>query len=390
MKSSVIVSGFSRRLALAFVLGASALFLVQTDLGSASSTGRGLEPRGAVYAMTNEADGNRVVAYQRASNGQLRLVGRFRTGGEGTGRIRLSSQNPVILNENNTHLYVVDVGSDEISAFSVRPNARLRLIDKVSSGGTMPYSLALSPDESLLYVLNNGGMGAGNITGFEVNDDGELTPLRNSTRPLSGNGTDPAQISFTPDGNNLVVTEKESNRILTYSVDGNGRPSAPTVHASSGETPFGFAFTSNGEFVVTEAFDGIPGRAAASSYSLTGPSGLRTISPSVGDGHAEVCWTAISRDERYAYVTNFGDGTISSYTVGTDGTIKLLEDVAATTTPGELSVRDHDFSENGRFLYAIDIKSRKVHAWRLKANGRLEEIGAFAGLPATVAGMAAS
>ena len=88
-------------------------------------------------------------------------------------------------------------------------------------------------------------------------------------------------------------------------------------------------------------------------------------------------------------MTNFGDGTISSYTIARDGSITLLESIAATTTFGQLSIRDAGRSKDGRYLYAIDITSRMVHGWEIEEDGSLTSIGAFPGLPGTVAGLAA-
>ena len=34
------------------------------------------------------------------------------------------------------------------------------------------------------------------------------------------------------------------------------------------------------------------------------------VSGSVGDTRSEVCWVALTKDDRFAYVTNFGDGTV--------------------------------------------------------------------------------
>jgi len=340
--------------------------------------------RGAVYAMTNDAAGNQVLAYARDRDGSLKLEGRYATGGEGTSRIRLSSQGPVVLTENGRQLLVANVGSSEISVFDVEREG-LELRSVVPSGGSTPNSITVRDD--VVYVLNNGGTGLGNITGFRLGRGGTLTPIEGSTRPLSAAGSDPAQVSFTPDGDSLVVTEKMTNRILTWSVGRDNRPSGRQVHASDGVTPFGFDFTRDGTFVVTNAEEGIVGAATASSYTLEG--GFRTISGSVPDLRSEVCWTVISKDQRYAYVTNFGDGTISSYTIARDGSIALLESIAATTTFGELSIRDADQSRDGKYLYAIDITSRKVHAWEIERDGSLTPIGAFPGLPGTVAGLAA-
>ncbi|MBA2293969.1 MAG: hypothetical protein H0W16_02440 [Actinobacteria bacterium] len=65
------------------------------------------------------------------------------------------------------------------------------------------------------------------------------------------------------------------------------------------------------------------------------------------------------------------------YTITRDGRIALLESIAATTTFGQLSIRDAHQSRDGRYLYAIDITSRMVHAWGLEDDGSLTSIGAF-------------
>ncbi len=369
------------------LLAAAAIALLSLVLvAAAAADGSRVDLRkGAVFVMTNDAAGNQVLAYDRARDGRLSLQGTYDTGGAGTSRIRLSSQGPVVLTDDGRRLLVANVGSSEISVFDVRRDG-LELRSVVLSGGSTPNSITVDGD--VVYVLNNGGEGLGNITGFRLGRDGSLVPIADSTRPLSAAGSDPAQVSFTPDGDSLVVTEKATSRILTWNVGSDDLADAGEVHDSDGVTPFGFDFTENGTFVVTNAEEGIVGAATASSYTLAG--GFRTISGSVPDFRSEVCWTVISKDDRYAYITNFGDGTISSYTIAADGRIALLESIAATTTFGQLSIRDADRSKDGRYLYAIDITSRMVHGWTIERDGALTSIGTFPGLPGTVAGLAAS
>ena len=141
---------------------------------------------------------------------------------------------------------------------------------------------------------------------------------------------------------------------------------------------------------MTEAFGGEIGAAAASSYSLAEPGRLAPVSASIGDTRSEVCWAAITNDGRFAYVTNFGDGTISSYAIGGDGSIELLEPVAASTSSGEKGIRDEAISRDGRYLYAIDADAQRVYGWTVGGDGRLAPVGEFEGVPATVAGIAAS
>jgi len=344
-------------------------------------------PRLSVFIQTNDAAANAVVGYGRGEDGRLTARGTYPTGGRGSGIPRLGSQGSVLLSEDERWLLVADVGSHEISVFSVGDDT-LMLSDRVPSGGQLPYSLTLRGD--LLYVLNAGGSvpgGSDNITAFRLSAEGSLSPVPNSTRPLSADSTEPAQVQFSPDGGTLVVTEKATDKIDTYAVGPDGLATGPTVHQSSGDTPFGFAFTSSGYFVVTEAFDKAMGLAAASSYRLGG-AGIEAVSGTVQNGETDVCWTVITQDDRYAFITNFGSGTLSSYGIGSDGTLILIEAVAARTSAA-LGPRDQDLSADGRYLYVIDVGTQLVSGYEVESDGSLTAVGEVGGLPPTIAGLAA-
>ena len=337
----------------------------------------------AVYVQTNDATKNEVVAFSRSEDGSLAPLGRYETGGQGTGQPHLASQSSVVLSDDGRWLLVANAGSDELSLFAVEDG--LRLADRVASGGGAPTSVAVHGPT--VYALNTGG--APNISGFTL-ADGSLAPLPDSTRPLSADDADPAQISFSPDGKTLVVTERGTDSISTYAVDERGYAEGPTTIKSSGATPYGFDFTSRGAVVVTEAFGGEVGAAAASSYVFQAPGRLAPVSSSVADTRSEVCWAAVTKDGRFVYVTNFGDGMISSYGIGDDGSLELLEPVAASTRLGQKGVRDEALSRDGRYLYAIDADAQKVYGWTVQGDGRLVSLGEFEGVPDTVAGLAAS
>jgi len=248
--------------------------------------------------------------------------------------------------------------------------------------GSAPKSIA--EHAGLVYVLNTGGP---SIVGFRI-ADGRLGPVAGATRPLA-DGSDPAQIGFTPDGSALVVTERGTNAIELYPVDESGRLGQPYVQPSSGPTPYGFAFTRGGTLVVTEAFGAEVGRAAASSY-LVGSDSITPASRSVGNGRSEICWAVITGDDRYAFTTNFADGAVSRYAIADDGTLTLEDAAAGIAVDGQKGLRDEGLSSDGRFLYAIDADSQRVFGWAVDANGSLSPIGSWDGLPATVAGLAAS
>jgi 6-phosphogluconolactonase (cycloisomerase 2 family) len=333
-----------------------------------------------VYVQTNEAERNRVIAFQRADDGTLDELGSYPTGGAGDGVAHLTSQGSLALTGDRRHLLVANAGSGDLSLFDVSAD-KPQLVQTIETGSA-PKSIA--EHAGLVYVLNTGGP---SIVGFRI-ADGRLEPLPQAEHALA-DGSDPAQIGFTPDGSMLAVTERGTNAIALYPVDDSGRLGEPQVQASSGPTPYGFAFTRGGTLVVTEAFGAEVGRAAASSYVVQAGS-IMPASRSIGNGRSEICWAVISKDDRFAFTTNFADGAVSRYAIADDGTLTLEDATAGIAVEGQTGLRDEDLSGDGRFLYAIDADTRRVFGWEVDSNGSLSPIGSWDGLPATVAGLAAS
>ena len=177
-----------------------------------------------------------------------------------------------------------------------------------------------------------------------------LTPIRHSTRPLSGTGVGPAQIEFGLTGRVLVVTEKNTNAIDTYRVRPNGRTQGPNTHPSAGQTPFGFVFA--GPYLVpTEAFGGAAGASAVSSYRVTASGWIKVLSASVPNGQSAACWAAISPTTRDIYVANTGSNTVSRYSIDAAGLVRLREGVAGTTGAAPA---DETITPDGRYLYVLN------------------------------------
>ena len=337
---------------------------------------------GAVYVQTNDRRGNGVIAFRRAADGSLARLGTFRTGGAGDGVPHLTSQGSVVLTSDGRHLLVSNAASADVSVFAVASDG-LELVQKAATGGSAPKSV--TEHDGLVYVLNTGDP---SLTGFRLDDAG-LTPLPGSRRDLASESADPAQAGFSPDGSVLVVTERGTDSIVTYTVGNAGMLGPAKASPSSGATPYGFAFTSGGTLVVTEAFGAQKGKAAASSYRLEGGS-VTPVTRSARNGRSEICWAVVSKDDRFAFTTNFADGAVSRYAIGDDGSITLEDAAAATAVEGMTGLRDEDVSGDGRFLYAIDADAQRIFGWAVGDEGSLAAIGSWHGLSETVAGLAAS
>src|SRR5439155_7751013 len=120
-----------------------------------------------------------------------------------------------------------------------------------------------------------------NVAGFTLGACGARTPVAGATLALSGSNAGPAEVQFSPDGNRLVVTEKNTNRLDVYAVDANGVASGPTTTASAGATPFGFAFGLRHDLFVSEA------AGSASSYVLDAR-GIVTLVSGAVSTHREI------------------------------------------------------------------------------------------------------
>src|SRR2546430_14155847 len=102
---------------------------------------------GAVFVQTDNTARNRVVAYDRASDGTLSPAGSYATGGRGgilAGSVgdHTASQGSLAYDPRHGLLFAVNAGSNTISVFAVRGD-RLPLPQEWSSGGGVPLTVAV-------------------------------------------------------------------------------------------------------------------------------------------------------------------------------------------------------------------------------------------------------
>ena len=290
----------------------------------------------------------------------------------------------------------------------------------------------------LLYVLNAGGPGAcnlsPNVTGFHVGANGQMQAVTAAQDIFpglpAGAGQDcsaasaagfaaltgapaadfacglnppsfsrsPGQVQFTPDGQQVIVTVKGTNSIYAFPLDSTGRAGSPTITtASLPSLPsyFGFTFDKNANLLVTELFGAatsIPAGAmgSVSSFSLANTGSLQSISSHVGDGGTAASVIALEpATGKYAYVSNNLSASIASYSVGTDGSVTLLDGSAAVGAgPLDLATA----TEGGAsYLYVLLAGTGTVGAFQVNlASGSLTAITGGSGLPTPAAqGLAA-
>jgi 6-phosphogluconolactonase (cycloisomerase 2 family) len=335
--------------------------------------------RGAVFVHSNDPTGNEIVVYRPGPDGSLSEGRSFATGGlggiaEGAVADPLASQGSLVHDARRSLLFVVNAGSDTISTFRV-DGRRLDLIQEISSGGRFPVSIAIH--RSLLYVLNAGD--DGNVTGFRIRPDG-LRPLSGSTRSLGLSNTtppnfelSPAQVGFSPSGNQLIVTTKGNGTIEVFSVQANGRLSENSVSTPDPGGPFAFLFDPAGQLLVTEVVTG-----AVTAYQLNADGTLTVVDGPVPNGQTATCWIVTAKG--YFYVSNAGSNTISGYENDPSGQLVLTDPsgVAATTGAGPI---DMAVSPNESILYLQNGVDQTIQSFAISEDGSLELLETTPGPP---------
>src|SRR5215211_8350424 len=239
---------------------------------------------GAVYVQSNAAP-NEVIAFRRAADGSLDRIESVATGGDGDGTPHLTSQGSVTLSGDGQYLLVTNAATDDVSIFSVAADGSIELRERVHTGST-PRSVA--ERDGLVVVLNTGEPG---LASFRLNAEG-IERVEGGDQRLDASHADPAQVAFSPEGSMVVITERATDSIVTYEVTADGTFGTSRTIDSEGPTPYGFALTSGGTLIVTEAFGAEKGAAAASSYAIVEGS-LVARSSSVGNGRSEICWAVV-------------------------------------------------------------------------------------------------
>jgi 6-phosphogluconolactonase (cycloisomerase 2 family) len=391
-------------------------------------------PRGGhLYMQTNETR-NAVVHYRWSASGTLTEAERVVTGGAGSGVLspiyHISRPNDfegagsVILTPDRRFLFTTNAGDNSVSSFAVSEDGELTLVDtkrtgNATSGGAK--SLAYAPSSKTLFVVHT--FGPDHIRLMSVDGEGKLTPRpeRSSVNTKDWPNRVPTMTVFSPDGKYLIVgttfdelpsrknpdgslilwiphkgalhviasNAPDPDGIVVFPVTGDGTLGKPSFHDAGGASPFYLAFLHGrpDTFVVGYAVsDAVSmGKIDADGKISIGP--LVKINTSSG-GPSELCWLAVSPDDRFVFTTDFGYSYLSSFRIDGNG-LSIAKDPASLKVPGDGTFRaingsvssgpsDSWVSPDGAFVYQIYGNASKLVGYATKPDGSLEEVTSVA------------
>jgi 6-phosphogluconolactonase (cycloisomerase 2 family) len=375
---------------------------------------------GHLYMQTNETQ-NAIIHYLWSASGTLTEAERILTNGAGSGGFSpiylinrpndFEGAGSVILTPDRRFLLTTNAGDNSVSSLGVGEDGGLTLLDVKPTGNPATGrsgsadSLAYAPSSRTLFVLHC--FGPDHIRLLSVDSEGKLTARPERYSVNTENKTDRVTTSATlsPDGRFLLVgnimDERPSTNpdgtpkyvianisdpdgLVVFPVRGDGTLGAPSFHDGGGAVVFYMAFLNSrpDSFLIGTAIgDGVVmGSIDADGRTSVGP--LVPLDTSAGKP-SELCWLAITPDDRLVFTTNFGYSNISSYRIeGTELTI--AKDPACPGVPGDGTFRafngnvssgpsDTWMTPDGAYLYQIYGNAAKLVGYAIQPDGSLNE-----------------
>ena len=278
-------------------------------------------------------------------------------------------------NSPSVSVYAIDAASGTLTSVTGSPFA----------AGNGSSAAAIDPTDGFIYVTN---LTDGTVSAYSYNaSNGALTAVASS--PFAA-GRSPSSVSMTLDrslyalGQFVYVANNGSNNVSAYVAD-SSKGSLTTVKGSpfaTGNAPTSVAVDPSSQFVyVTNQMDGTIS-ALKIDLTSTNPGALAPVPGSPFAAGSSPVAIALDAYDRFAYVANRGDGTISGYAINTaTGALSPIagSPFAAGTAPSSVVV-----DNLGKFLYAANASSNTISVYAIDAtSGALTPI---AGSPiATVA-----
>lgn len=291
------------------------------------------------------------------------------------------SNHSLILASDRQVLFACNAGDGTVSCLQVGADFTVTPL-RTTAVGLTPTSLAYR-DGRLFVALSGRTMDdePTSLAGFQIGDDGGLTPIEGSTAVISdAEMTKPTDLHVTADGTGLLVLDTMTSMITFFPVAEDGALGEAVVTPSSGMGPFGAAILGNGVIVVTETQGGPmngPTLATLSSYTIGADGVLTPISDQIPNMRTASCWVSLTPDGTQAISANTGDGTVSTYAVANDGSLTLAQSVAAqqaTTLANSSAPIDSAISEDGAYYYQLRGGLGVITGYQIGSDGSLAPI----------------
>jgi 6-phosphogluconolactonase (cycloisomerase 2 family) len=386
---------------------------------------------GHLYMQTNETK-NAIIHYRWAADGELTEVERVATGGAGSGELspiyHIKRPNDhegagsVFLAPDHRLLFTTNAGDNSVSSFAVDKEGRLKLVDVKGTGNKQlggAKSVVYSPSSRTLFVVHT--FGPDHLRLMSVDEKGNLKarPEQYSVNTKDWPNRGPTMVVLSPDGKFLLVgttfdelpsknnpdgtviiwvphgpegklhiiasNAPDPNGIVVFPLQKDGTLGEAKFQDAKGASPFYIAFLHGrpDTFIIGYAVSDACAMATIDRDGKIDVGPLVKIDTSRGLP-SELCWLAVSPDDKLVYATNFGYSYLSSFRI--DGKkLSIAKDPASPKVPGDGTFRALDgvvssgpsdswLSPDGAYLYQIYGNASRLVGYATQKDGSLKEI----------------
>lgn len=326
-----------------------------------------------VYVNNDSDPVNTVSGFSIGPGGALTPVAGspFLTGSVGPSSGGLFAINRATVSAVGRFLFVSNLNSGNVSAFSINPiSGVLTLVpgSPFSTGGTGECSIAPTPDGQFLIGANDI---SNNITVFSIAGNGALAIVPGSPVPAGGT---PDGIKVSPNGKFLAVALVFSDAVQMFSIGSNGSltqvPGSPFVTTGPGAAAGVEINCASNLLFVGEAV----GSGTTVDVFNIDPNGALTPAPgspfvvSSGDNSNIVL---LSSDERSLFVSNQFSNSVTVFTVAASGGLTLVPGSPFLNggSPFAFSL-GMATNQSGTFLYDVNDEA-DLSGFAIAANGAL-------------------
>jgi 6-phosphogluconolactonase (cycloisomerase 2 family) len=257
--------------------------------------------------------------------------------------------------------YAVNFGSNNVSQFLIGTNGALTAIGTGTvAAGVNPYALAEDPTSKYLYVANfrQPGYLATTISQYTIGADGSLTPIGTGSVTATGDGLNDITVSA---AGHLYTANYGSNSVSLYNIGVGGALTFVTT-ATAGTQPASIALNPAGTFAYVANY----GDGSVWEYSVSAVDGSLTFLGMVAAG-SRPNGIVVDPSGRFVYVPNNGDGKVSQYSIGGGG---LLTPIAGPVNSGA-GTWSITIDTAGKNAYVANRTTATVTHYTIDATGAL-------------------
>jgi len=332
----------------------------------------------------------------------------------------------IIFSPDRRFLFTTNGGDNSVSSFRVNEDGRLTLLDVKPTGNPVEgksgtaKSLAFAPSTRTLFVLHS--FGPDHLRLMSVDAAGKLTarPERYTVNTYSKRNRVATMVVVSPKEELVLVGTTFDEPIALTGLYPDGSPilwvqrAGGALHsiASNAPDPDGlaaFPLQKDGSLGTAKFYDAKGGSPFYIAFLNKRPDTF-IVGYAVGDGCSmctiekdgtvsigelvkidtsagvptELCWLAVSPDDRTVYATNFGYSNICSYRINGHG-LEIARDPACPKVPGDGTARglngtvtsgpaDSWITSDGAYLYQIYGNASKLVGYATQSDGSLTEI----------------